>query len=485
MFRNTSVKKALILVVALLLVSTVVFAACSSGDFTPVSMPEKGNVDSNGGSAVIYGDWLYYVNGYTSDTSADNTYTNDVKNAPRVGSVVRIKLAAIEGLFDINDDKDLTSSERTKELAAYIRNNAETVVPKIYYSGNTTTTRYTGIYIFNDRIYVTTPNDELTAGGDTLVNQLVLTSFKLDGSDMKRHYTFTNSAAQIWFVENDSKLVATYLMDSKLYNLDVASGTSTEVTLKDDAAAEVANTVSAVTMDDAGKNVFFIDKFGSIAKLALGATEYDVIVENTDYEVHDHDGEKHIEAGTVSYTINSVNNGQVYYTVADSNNSSISGTVLYWADSNSNGNVALSTVYSSAKGWKDGKVVYTKNATDDYYAIYVTTGDAEEKQIVLSPKFNTQSITLDRIEGDTLYYTANSISYTLDLATADNVKEGAPYARTASTTGWAAPDYITVGDIHYVITLGTGSISIVKFDVVEKTNSSSISMLLTAAPEKE
>lgn len=487
--KHTSVKKALILVVALLLVSTVVLAACNSGDFTPVDMPEKGDVDSNGGIAVVYGDWLYYVNGYTSDIYAENTYSDDVVDAPRVGSVVRIKLADIEGLFDINDDKDLSSSEKSKQIDEYVRNHAKTVVPKVYYSGNTTTTQFAGIYIFNDRIYVTTPNDELTPGGDTLVSQLVLTSFKLDGSDMQRHFTFTNNAAQIWLDEVDGKVVATYLMDNTLHILDVASGEDSVVSLKNDPASDVSNTVSSVNWDVAGKCLFFIDKFGSICKLDFGKKEYEVIVENTDYEIHEHDGSSHIEAGNISYTINSVNNGQVYYTVADSTNSSVSNTVLYWASSAENsGNVALATSMSGAKGWKDGKVVYSK-AEGEFYGIYVVSGEGvgnDKPYVVLSPAYNDNSVTINRIEGDILYYTANSISYKLDLTKDLEQKEGVPYARSlSSATGWAAPDFVEVGDIHYVITVGSSSISIVKFDVENKTNSSSVSLLLKAAPEEK
>ena len=492
MFRNTSVKKALFLVVALLAVTTVVLAACDGG-FKPVSMPSNSDeVVSNGGIAVQYGEWLYYVNGYTSDVNADNSYA-DVKDAPRIGSVVRIKMSEIEKLFSILDDKDLTStSAKNEKIAKAVRgevegiSGAETVVPKIYYSGNTNadSKQFNGIYIFDNRIYVTTPNDELTAGGEALTSQLVLTSFKLDGSDMQRHFVFTSNSAQIWLGKVGDNLVATYIMNNTLYHLDVKSGASSEVTINgEDSKPGVANTVKSVTWDIAGKNIFFLDKFGSICKLAFGAKNYDVIVSNDSFVDHG----DHIEDGTITYTIKTVNNGEVYYTVADSTNQKPSDAVIYWASAASKDNVALKTNYDGAIGWKQGKMVYSKSE-GDFYGIYVVTGDGtgdNKPAVVLSPKHNSSPITIDRIEGDVLYYTANSVSYTLDLNEADNSKAGVPFAKSPSSTGWSTPDYITVGDVHYVITLGSGTISVVKFDVKEKTNSSSVSLLLTAKPVEE
>ena len=499
--KNTTVKKTLILFAALLLCATLVLAACSKKPFTPVADPGNGEADGNGGIAVKYGEWLYYINGYTSDVSAENTYS-DVTGAPRVGSVVRIKLAELDKLFDIQDDKNKTSTEKSDEIAQYVRDHAETVVPRIYYSGNTTTTQFAGLYIFGDRLYITTPNDELTAGGDKQTSQLVLMSYKLNGSDEQRHFTFTSNSVQICFAEVNGKLVATYLMDSKLCTLDVASGSSSEVTVNgEDKAPKADNVYNSVNWDVAGKCVFFIDKYYGICKLNFGSDKYDVIVPNDSYEIHEHDGETHVEAGEISYTINSVNNGQVYYTVADSDNSSVSGTVLYYAEqavTGGNHKVALNTSsLTGLRAWKDGKMVFSKSITSGgstYYGIFVTQ-DADGTQspvAILNPAYNDSSVTIDRIEGDILYYTANSISYKLNIEKAqqeaDTPQTGEPYARSlGSAAGWAAPDFVDNGDTHYVITATSGGVlTVVRFDPNEPNKTqSSVSILLTAQPAEE
>ena len=62
------------LTVAVIMVVAVTLTACNGNAFKPVEMPAQGEVSSNGGSAVRYGEWIYYINGYESNSSAANTY---------------------------------------------------------------------------------------------------------------------------------------------------------------------------------------------------------------------------------------------------------------------------------------------------------------------------------------------------------------------------------------------------------------------------
>ena len=499
-----SVNKIVILLVALLMCLTVVFAACSKDNFTPVKIPAKGEVGSNGGIAVTYGDYLYYVNGYTADVSAENTYSDDVKDNPRIGSVVRIKLAEIETLIAIYNDDDLTSSKKTENIAAAVRGGtidgvvyegAETVIPKIYYSGNTTATQFTGIYIFNDRIYVTTPSDELTPNGDPMTDQLKLMSFNLGGGDRKEHFTFTNNAAQIWLDVVDGKLVATYLMDNVLHVLDVANGKKGDKVVTKDYSSKlkhINNTVSGVNWDKQGKAVFFIDEFGSLCKLAFGATEYEVIVENDTYKSHG----DHIESGKTSYTIKFVNDGVVYYTKATGANSATDNIVLYRADGTNKDVSVLPTNSVSATAWKDNKLIITKSIPSGnktfygIWAIEVVEKDGVKTYVeeeVILPGENDSNITINKIEGDVLYYTVDSVSYTVNIAdaiAANGVDQGSARAKSlASTTGWAEPDLVKVGSIYYVISLKNDSVTLTTFDPENiKGDVATVALTLTPVP---
>ena len=515
-----SVNKLVILLVALLMCATVVFAACNNSTFKAVDKPDKAIAESNGGIAVKYGEYLYYVNGYTSDVSADNTYSNDVVDAPRIGSVVRIRLSEIEKILAINDDKDLTSSEKSTKIASAVRGElkndedtpiegAVTVIPKIYYSGNTTTTQFTGIYIFNDRIYVTTPNDELTANGDPLTNQLKLMSFDMGGGDPQTHYTFTSNSAQIWLTcdYTTKKVIATYLMDNILHKLDVESGTDTVVSLANDPASDVDNTVSSVNWDQTEnkESVFFLDKFGSICKLPIGESNYEVIVENKEWKLHEHDGESRIENTGATYTIKFVNSGIVYYTVAKGDDTVTDNVVMYWAESaENNGNVALPVSSLSLYVWKTNKYITTdsyKSGEKTYYSICIVTVGEENgkatytKSAILKYGENDSSITINKLEGSNLYYTSNSISYVIDLDEAEQaiLNNGTPRAKNiASTTGWAAPDFVNYTtkvdgeDVtyHYIISASTNTVTLTKFNPDNiKSNNVSIALTLTAAPE--
>lgn len=459
MFNHKSTKSAIFILVAVLMVATVMFAACNSNEFQPVTAPESAKPEGNGGNAVKYGEWIYYVNGYQSSASEENTYAQ--LDGGRIGAIARIKVEDLESLFAVYDNTSFTTgTARTNEIARIVKEKAQIVVPKFYYSGNSTSTNVNGIYIFNDRLYILTPNDQLTAGGNKQTSQNVLTSFKLDGSDEQRHYTFTTNSAQVMLAEIESKLLATYIMGTEVGCIDVASGNQ---------LVKIDKTSSA-QLDVAGNAVVYI-KDKAICKLNAGATEGKVLVNNT--------ADSH-----VSYTISNVNNGYVYYTKADSDNSSIDGTCVYYAKEGSEeGSVAWKSSAPSSNWYGYNEtIVYTTSETVNgitLYGIYVLEDNAgSNKTQIVNPVQNDSSITFNRIEGNILYYTSNSVAYKVDLSKKENPT---PIGRSlASASGWSVPDVVNISgkDYNYVITLSSGSVSAVKFNTAKKENSSSVTLTI-------
>ena len=500
MFKNTTVKKSLILLVAALMCVAVFLAACSEKPFTPVTKPTAGKIDSNGGIAVVYGEWIYYVNGYVSDVNADNTYA-DVSKAPRVGSVVRIKADKLAEILAINDDDTLTSAKKSEKIAQAVRDSAETVVPKIYYTANTTNAELNGLYIFGERLYILTPNEKLTANGDKQTSQSVLMSFALDGSDMQRHFTFANNTIQLWLNETaDKKVVATYLDGSELHVLSLGADEKSTVNTPIKNSDGETDSISSVKYDAAKECLFFLDGDGSICKLALGSTEKEIIVDNSVAEGEDE--------STVTYAISSVNNGFVYFTMSDSNNVIDSGKLYFVNTSgtkNSDGKYvqeeALDTKNFTVYGWNGKNVVYTGSSTSSNgnytgYGIWIVTSqDGKERTNVLLPGWSKDSITINKIVGDTLFFTAGGVTYTKNLSTfvgagaEGNAEDlGTPYATSWSTdasVGWAAPDVVTVGEHTYMFTFSTGNVAVVEFDAVKKTNGSSATLTLTAKADED
>ena len=476
MNRHTTVKKSLILLVAVIMCLAVLLTACNGKTFKRnFDAPKGGEVKSNGGIAVQYGEWIYYVNGYESNANAENTYVN-TNDSPRVGSVVRIKAADIPAILAINDDDDLTTTERAKAIAKAVDEKTQIVVPHVYYSTNTTTRSINGIYIFNDRLYMLTPNDKLTAGGSTQTDQSVLMSFDLAGEHPQRHFTFESNSAQIWLYEKEGKVMATYYMNSKLYVLELTDSEKSAV--KEITGEE--ETVAAINYDEAANCLFFLDGDGSICKLDIGAKEKKVIIDNT---VGD-DG----ETSSITYAIVSVNAGYVYYTQADSNNSDVDNIVLYYVNTNVDGNysseIALHTTELNSKpiGWKDGKVVTIKPDGNYTGLEMITSADCKQRTLLLKPGFNESSISSDnmKIVGDELYYTAGGVMYVKNLNDFDSEEYGTPYGTSAlnsTTGGWSTPDRLEVtidGETHvYVFSLGTGTVSVVEFNAETKKDSTS------------
>lgn len=459
------------MVVAVLIVAAVLLTACNGNVFQPLKeAPASATPEGNGGNAVKYGEWLYYVNGYQSSLSAENTYEQVTS---RVGAIARIKIADIESLFEVLDDTVTytTTTARNKEIARIVAEKAQIVVPKFYYSGNTTSTQINGIYIFNDRLYVLTPNDELTAGGNSQTSQNVLTSFTLTGADEQRHYVFTNNAAQVMYTESENKLLATYIMGSEVGTIDVVQGTQ---------LAKIEETSNA-TLDVAGKAVFYINSDNAICKLNAGAAEGKVVVDNK-------------KDSTITYTISNVNNGYVYYTKSDSTNSSIDGTHVYCKTETSDEAVALLTSAPSANwyGYNGGIVKAVSDTVNDVtlYGINVLSNDGTVIKKVVDPVKNDNAITFSRIEGDVLYYTSNNVSYMVDLSKSD---EPQAFAGSLSTNGWSVPDIVfTDKGYNYVVTLSSSSsttdsksVYVAKFDVETKTQGSGTVGITVVEPVEE
>lgn len=469
--KNT--KKSFILVFALLACAILLFAACNpTNAFTPVELPAAAEAVGNGGIAVRYGEWIYYVNGYQSSATADNAYTNDI----RTGAIVRVKVADLDDIIKIND-QDLSTSKKAEAIKKAVAEKTQMVVPNFYYTGNTSTTAINGINIFGDRIYITTPNNALDANGNILSSQLVLASYKLDGSDMQRHFVFASNAPQLKLTQDGQNVVATYILDNQIKTFSFKAG---ETVSENDVKVITEEKISSPVLS--GNNVYFLDNNGSICRYTVGGTEYKVLVEKVVEEGHeDH---SHGE----SYTIKSANGDYVYYTNSDSS-SQTAGLQLYYATVK-NGevvkDVALDTIPTGSYfGWGE-KVVYTTSVPEEsvtMYGIWVASKDGADKVEILNPAENDKTITFNRLDGDVLYYTVDSVSYTLNL-TEKLANENTPavayaYNLSFSATGWATPDVLD----NYVFSLSSGAVSVVKFNPETKRNSASTAITLTVIEE--
>ncbi len=183
-------KKLLITVTVILALATCIglLAGCTESlkqNAIPTNFSDK--VSSNGGMTVVYGDYLYFINGYAGE-SVDNTFGNVVK-----GSIARVALK--DGAPD---------------------GEATIIVPKNVYGTDTT---YGGIYISNDYIYYATTSTDLDGDGNAKTSCGVIMRTKVDGTDTKVVAEF-DSHSTVFKVVGD-KLV--YIRNNGIYSVDLNS----------------------------------------------------------------------------------------------------------------------------------------------------------------------------------------------------------------------------------------------------------------------
>ena len=168
-------KKVISLILAVMLV--VMLAACS-GWQSNVS-DYSGAVSSNGGFAVVKGDYVYIVNGSVANT-ADNTFGKVVH-----GGIIRVKTSDVGSDFA----------------------KAEMVVPKMVY------TEYygegSGIFIAGDYVYYPTPSDKKNSAGNVKNTELEFWRTKLDGTDSSIILTVSSLSTPYRFYEEGEDVYLT------------------------------------------------------------------------------------------------------------------------------------------------------------------------------------------------------------------------------------------------------------------------------------
>lgn len=168
-------KKFLCLVLALAVVLSLTACNGTNGWKSSVTNYE-GEVSSNGGFAVVKGDYVYYINGVES-----NSATNDF-GTPVKGALLRTKVA------------DLGTENASSEV----------VIPKLVFTNATDGSN--GFYIFGDYVYYTSPSTSKDKTGAVQYSNLEYLRTKLDGTKTTVITTTTNLTTPFRYVEADGNV---------------------------------------------------------------------------------------------------------------------------------------------------------------------------------------------------------------------------------------------------------------------------------------
>ena len=216
--------KKLLAVIALVVASLFVFTACGGEDYKFDALDNNpaasATVFSNGGSYVQKGDYSYFING-AEDGAGKNTFGDYHK-----GSIVRVKTS------------DLTKKDRK----------VETVVPKIIYAEEASSS---GLYIFGDKIYYTTPNSGKDAQGNVQLTKLDFMMANINGTGTKVIATIEDNAQAFRFIEKAGKVYILYVgtADAEINGEETSTTAIYQIDCETKEEKLVADNVETVVFD--------------------------------------------------------------------------------------------------------------------------------------------------------------------------------------------------------------------------------------------
>ncbi len=271
-------KKIFAAIVAVLLVCVPLIGCGEAYRNTPVEGVQDTSyvVMSNGGSAVQYGNYMYFINGYRgyTDDGKQNYWGNVDK-----GGLYRAELLGSDAEFEYVTSYGITETLKTFKsnfdpVTGYeFVTKKETVVTgykkdndgKIVYDDNDKPIELTetvdspvvdrissktigtsgyaqgGIFIYDDRVYYASPSNNQNRDGSFDVNKTMFFTTKLDGTDTKLLYTTKNDSttSEYAFYNQRGKIILAVHDGTSIISVIVNNN-------KVEAVKESATNVSAV-----------------------------------------------------------------------------------------------------------------------------------------------------------------------------------------------------------------------------------------------
>lgn len=235
-------KKITVLLLAVVMAFGLVFAGCNNSktNYSNNLSGLDGEVSSNGGFAVVKGEYVYFINGIAANTD-DNTF-----GKPVTGALVRVKKSDLAAAADGNTETTVKT---------------EMVIPSLFVAGDMTS----GFYIYGSNVYFASPYTEKNKEGKVQNEKLSFVKASLDGTERMVIDTVDDNTTAYRYVENGGKV---YLM--------------IKTTVKDERSTSSTATRAAIVAYNAetGEKVFTSEKvseydFGNGNDVYYTVTAYD------------------------------------------------------------------------------------------------------------------------------------------------------------------------------------------------------------------
>lgn len=169
-------KKSFKYILAIILCLCFVLTGCSS----KLDMP-SGAVESNGGSVVMVGNYVYYANTYVDYSSLSGNANTD--KTTKQNSLYRVKTNDY-GFTTRDEDDFIENIEKVKSKIAGFNNS--------------------NMFIVGDYLYFTSPNTHKDKKGEDLFNLTTLFRIKLDGTEFKEILTTKTTQGKFFLVTDDN-----------------------------------------------------------------------------------------------------------------------------------------------------------------------------------------------------------------------------------------------------------------------------------------
>ena len=323
-----------------LAMSVFAFAGCGDNSYGG-SVKVEGTQDtsyavhSNGGNAVQYGNYIYFINGSASyeDTDGKNNVWGDVVK----GALYRAELVGDKNgaEFDVKGSVSEVTNEyvefKTSAGVDYDDNpidvaNVQLIAPKIigtsgYSSG--------GIFIYDNYVYYATPNNVRNKAGEYQYKKTDFLRTSLDGKVTQKLYTSEN--------DTDTSPYAFYKQGDKVYLVLLDGTTLKSISVNDKKVIEtlkIAEDVTSATLPT--KSDYYANDNSSVSVedfvfFTRSATDEDGQRSGTVLEYIRPDGSERtvfLNNGQTS-SIEAVRDGVVFYRTTENGNTVINFTNLH------------------------------------------------------------------------------------------------------------------------------------------------------------
>ncbi len=339
-------------------------------------------VYGNGGSAVVKGDYLYFANAYISCSDLghnDNTY--DKNSAYTTYGIYRTKLNGAGKVILDSDGVPTKADLLTYNIGGY---------------------EYSGLYIFGNYLYYTTPYTNTTDKGEAKTGRMRVERVALDGTEHDIVYKFEDYTSDCSYnmVYIDGNVYIVYKNASK--DIIVVSVDSRKNVKTSTVASSVESYAVFAQEDiDANNKVEDINKY---VYYVIKDSNSDYIIYRTNFSTKAQETYYHGSSNEI--VLKGVKNNQVYYT---------NGGYMYFGteETKDNQHFQISTSGDVSTGYISSYMMLEDNEIADkgmiavmqsdskYYVNYYNNGTS--KEIVLSED-KSKSITLVATKGSYFLY---------------------------------------------------------------------------------